>query len=70
MRWSGRCLPSTAVTLDPRTPVLVGTGQTLQRNAGLDDALDATGLMALAIEQAAADAGLAGVPSQVDRSGG
>ncbi len=54
------------MTLDPRTPVIVGTGQSLQRAEGLDDALDATALMALAIEEAAADAGLAGVPSQVD----
>lgn len=54
------------MTLDPRTPVLVGTGQSLQRAAGLDDALDATALMVQAIEQAASDAGLAGVPRQVD----
>jgi acetyl-CoA C-acetyltransferase len=47
------------VTLDPRTPVLVGAGQSLLRAAGLDDALDPSALMALAIRQAVADAGLA-----------
>ena len=51
------------MTLDPRTPVLVGSGQFLHRAAGLEDALDPASLMCRAIELAAADAGLAGVPS-------
>ena len=46
------------MTLDPRTPVLVGAGQSLHRATGLDDALDPSALMALAIRQAVADAGL------------
>jgi acetyl-CoA C-acetyltransferase len=50
------------VTLDPRTPVLVGAGQSLHRARGLDDALDPVALMALAVEEAVADAGLASVP--------
>jgi len=50
------------VTLDPRTPVLVGSGQTLHRAEGIDDALDASALMADAVRKAAADAGLATVP--------
>jgi hypothetical protein len=47
------------VTLDPRTPVLVGAGQSLHRAAGLDDALDPVALMALAAQEAITDAGLA-----------
>jgi len=51
------------MSLDPRTPVLVGAGQFLHRAAGLDDALDASALMVEAIRNAAADAGLASVPN-------
>ena len=51
------------MTLDPRTPVLIGTGQVVQRAEGLDDALDAVGMMVQAIEKAAADAGLTSVPN-------
>lgn len=50
------------VTLDPRTPVIVGVGQHQQR---IDDVLaadDAIALMAHAIRLAAADAGLSTVP--------
>jgi acetyl-CoA C-acetyltransferase len=50
------------VTLDPRTPVVVGAGQFLQRVEGVEDALDAVGLMEQAIAGAAADAGLSGPP--------
>jgi acetyl-CoA C-acetyltransferase len=50
------------VTLDPRTPVLIGSGQFLHRAASLDDALHPAQLMAEAVRLAAADAGLAGVP--------
>lgn len=49
--------------LDPRTPVIVGAGQYVHRAAGLDDALDASALMAEAIRAAAADAGLSSVPT-------
>ena len=48
--------------LDPRTPVLVGAGQFLQRVDGIEGAMDATAMMAEAIRAAAGDAGLAGVP--------
>jgi len=51
------------MSLDPRTPVLIGAGQFLHRAAGLDDALDASALMVKAIEAAAADAGLSEVPN-------
>jgi acetyl-CoA C-acetyltransferase len=52
-------LASAPVTIDPRTPVLVGSGQTLHRAEGLDDAIDASQLMADAVRLALADAGLA-----------
>ena len=51
------------MTLDPRTPVLVGAGQFLNKAKGLDDALDASNLMAEAIRAAATDAGLDTVPN-------
>ena len=50
------------MTLDPRTPVLVGTGQFVQRAEGLDDARDPVALMVDAIRLAAQDAGLSSVP--------
>jgi acetyl-CoA C-acetyltransferase len=50
------------VPLDPRLPVLIGSGQVTQRAESLDDALEPAALMAQAVERAAADAGLAGVP--------
>ena len=48
--------------IDPRTPVLVGAGQFVHRAAGIDDALDASALMAEAVRNATTDAGLASVP--------
>jgi acetyl-CoA C-acetyltransferase len=51
------------MSIDPRTPVLVGAGQYVHRALGLDDALDASALMVEAIRAAAADAGLSSVPS-------
>ena len=50
------------MTIDPRTPVLIGTGQVLQRAEGLDDARDPVALMVEAISLAASDAGLSSVP--------
>lgn len=51
------------MTLDPRLPVIVGVGQVSFKAKGLDDARQVTDLMAEAIGNAAADAGLAGVPT-------
>ncbi len=51
------------MTLDPRTPVIVGGGQYLHRADGVDDALEPTALMERAIDAAATDAGLAGPPA-------
>lgn len=50
------------MTIDPRTPVIVGAGQFLHRAAGLDDALDTVDLMANASRAAANDAGLGALP--------
>lgn len=51
------------MALDPRTPVLVGSGQFLNHAATLADAIEPADLMARAIELAATDAGLASVPA-------
>lgn len=51
------------MTLDPRTPVLVGAGQFLHRAAGLDDALEPVDLMIEAVRAAADDAGVGDVPA-------
>lgn len=51
------------MTIDPRTPVLIGSGQILQRASGIDDAKDPVALMGQAILEATADAGLSSVPS-------
>jgi acetyl-CoA C-acetyltransferase len=48
--------------IDRRTPVLIGAGQVTHRPESLDDALEPAALMAEAVERAAADAKLAGVP--------
>ncbi|MEX2627033.1 MAG: acetyl-CoA acetyltransferase [Ilumatobacteraceae bacterium] len=50
------------MSLDPRTPVIVGAGQFLHRADGLDDALEPAALMTEAIDAASRDAGLDGVP--------
>lgn len=50
------------MSLDPRTPVLVGAGQFLNHAKGLDDALDPATLMCAAIRAAATDAGLGSIP--------
>ena len=51
------------MTLDPRTPVIVGAGQFLHRADGVDDALEPTALMEHAVLAAATDAGLAAPPA-------
>src|SRR5262249_54062241 len=51
------------VAIDPRTPVIIGVGQTLHHAAGLEDAKQPAELMEDAIVQAAADAGLDGPPA-------
>ena len=51
------------MTLDPRTPVIVGVGQFLHRADGLDDALEPVALMEQAVLAAARDAGLDGPPA-------
>jgi len=51
------------MALDPRTPVIIGTGQVLQRSDSPQDAMDPVAMMVEAIRHAASDAGLNGVPS-------
>lgn len=52
------------MALDPRTPVLVGAGQVVQREAP-EDALEPVALMAEAARRAATDAGAAGLLTRV-----
>ena len=49
-------------SLDPRTPVIIGVGQALQRTDDPASAIDATELMARAVDRAAEDAGAARSP--------
>ena len=51
-----------AMTLDPRTPILVGQGQISQHTNDLATALDPIGLMAAAVTAAISDASLRGLP--------
>jgi len=51
------------VTIDPRTPVIIGVGQHLHRAKGLEDAMEPAALMEAAILEAATDAGLSGPPA-------
>jgi acetyl-CoA C-acetyltransferase len=51
------------MALDPRTPVIIGTGQVLQRSDSPLDAMDPVAMMVEAIRHAASDAGLNSVPS-------
>jgi acetyl-CoA C-acetyltransferase len=51
------------MALDPRAPVIIGTGQTLQRASTLADARSPIELMAESVRAAAADAKLAEVPA-------
>jgi acetyl-CoA C-acetyltransferase len=50
------------VTLDPRTPVIVGVGQYNHHADGIDDAMEPVALMERAVLEASADAGLDGPP--------
>ncbi len=50
------------MAIDPRTPVLIGSGQFLNHAATIADALEPADLMARAVELAATDAGLGSVP--------
>ena len=50
------------MTVDPRTPVLIGGGQFAHHAAGLEDAIHPVGLMAQAVSRATKDAGLNSTP--------
>ncbi|MBC48721.1 MAG: acetyl-CoA acetyltransferase [Ilumatobacter sp.] len=51
------------MTLDPRTPVIIGVGQHNQRSANVEDALNPIELMEQAVLSASDDAGLDGPPA-------
>jgi acetyl-CoA C-acetyltransferase len=51
------------MALDPRTPVIIGTGQILQRTDSPADAMDPVAMMVEAIRVASSDAGLSSVPN-------
>ena len=53
-------------TVDPRTPVIVGAGQFLQRPQDPADALEPVEMMAEAVRRAAQDAGVAGLAGRAD----
>ncbi|NBO56555.1 MAG: hypothetical protein EBU84_18625, partial [Actinobacteria bacterium] len=50
------------MALDPRTPVIIGTGQFVNRTKSFDEAIEPVEMMVKAIEAAAADASLKSVP--------
>ncbi len=54
---------SAPMSIDPRTPVIIGVGQVVQRAENLDDAREPLDLMVDAVRAAAADASLPGVPA-------
>ncbi len=51
------------MALDPRAPVIIGVGQTVQHTDDLDEALDPSLLMCSAIGNATVDAGLRTIPN-------
>ena len=51
------------MALDPRAPVIIGVGQTLQHHDDFDEALDPSLMMCSAIGDATADAGLRSIPN-------
>lgn len=60
-----RRLPSRAVTLDPRTPVIVGVAQTLRKPERVDGAAEPAEMMAEALRLAARDASAPGLLDRV-----
>ena len=56
-------VPWAAMALDPRAPVIIGVGQTVQHTDDLDEALDPSLLMCSAIGNATVDAGLRTIPN-------
>src|SRR4051812_25637218 len=54
------------MSLDPRTPVLVGAGQFIQKPADLHDALEPVAMMNAAVEAAASDASVASLPAAAE----
>jgi len=57
------------MTLDPRTPVVVGVAQAMQRPDDLSEALEAIALMEQVVRATAADAGAPGLLPKLDHVG-
>lgn len=57
------------MTIDPRTPVVVGVAQAVQRPDDLSEAAEAIALMQQAVRDAAADAGAPGLLAGLDHVG-
>ena len=57
------------MTIDPRTPVVVGVAQALQKPDDLSHALEAVALMEQVVRDAASDAGAPGLLTELDHVG-
>jgi len=57
------------MTIDPRTPVVVGVAQAIQRPEDLSEAVEAVALMEQVVRDAAADAGAPGLLANLDHVG-
>jgi acetyl-CoA C-acetyltransferase len=57
------------MTIDPRTPVVVGVAQAIQKPDDLSQALEAVAMMEQAVRDAAADAGAPGLLAKLDHVG-
>ena len=57
------------MTIDPRTPVVVGVAQAMQRPDDLSEAREAVALMEQVVRDAAADAGAPGLLTKLDHVG-
>ena len=57
------------MTIDPRTPVVIGVAQAMQKPDDLSDALEAVAMMEQAVRNAASDAGAPGLLTKLDHIG-
>ena len=57
------------MTIDPRTPVVIGVAQAMQKPDDLSDALEAVAMMEQAVRDAASDAGAPGLLTKLDHIG-
>ena len=57
------------MTIDPRTPVVIGVAQAMQKPDDLGDAIEAVAMMEQAVRDAATDAGAPGLLTKLDHIG-